>query len=216
MKNKIVYLFIKRITDFTLASCLLILLSPIILVISILIKLDSKGPIFYRGERVGQFGNFFKILKFRTMVPNAEKIGTIHAAKNDPRITKVGSVLRTYKLDEIPQLINIVKGEMSFVGPRPQVKHYVDLYNDEERTSLDVVPGMTDYATIQYINQEDLMDENNVDKSYSENIEPLKNRLRIKYVKDASLFVDAKIVFQTFFAIVKKIIIKERKNVWPN
>ena len=105
---------------------------------------------------------------------------------------------------------------MSFVGPRPQVKHYVDLYNDEERTSLDVVPGMTDYATIQYINQEDLMDENNVDKSYSENIEPLKNRLRIKYVKDASLFVDAKIVFQTFFAIVKKIIIKERKNVWPN
>ena len=208
MNSKIIYLFVKRIIDFILAFFLLILLSPVILFISVLIKLDSMGSVFYKGERVGQFGKPFKMLKFRTMVPNAEKIGTIHAAKNDPRITKVGRFLRTYKLDEIPQLINIVKGEMSFVGPRPQVKHYVDLYNDEERISLNVVPGMTDYATICYINQEDLMDENNVDRSYKENIEPIKNKLRIKYVKEGSLFIDAKIVFQTFLAIIKKIIIK--------
>lgn len=210
-KNKIFYLFIKRILDFTLSLLLLVVFSPIFLILTVFIKLDSAGPVFYRGERIGRYGKSFKIWKFRTMVPNAENLGTIHAAKNDSRITKVGGFLRTCKLDELPQLINILKGEMSFVGPRPQVKHYVDLYSEEEKLSLIARPGMTDYATVAYINQEDLVDEKNVDQYYREKIEPLKNQLRIKYIKDSSLFMDIKIVFQTVGVIIKKNILKKNK-----
>jgi lipopolysaccharide/colanic/teichoic acid biosynthesis glycosyltransferase len=200
---------IKRIFDFIFSLLGLILLLPLFLVISFLIKLDSKGPVFYRGERVGRFGKIFKIWKFRTMVPDAEKRGSIHAAASDPRITKIGRFLRKFKLDELPQLINILKGEMSFVGPRPQVKYYVDFYTEEEKISLNVRPGMTDYASIRYINQEDLVDEKNVDKSYQEKIEPEKNRLRIKYAKDNSLFIDVKIILITIITIIKKIILKK-------
>lgn len=201
----------KRILDFIFASLGLILLSPFLVIISLLIKLDSKGPVFYRGERVGRFGKIFKIFKFRTMVLNAEKMGTIHASRTDPRITKIGKFLRRYKIDELPQLINILKGEMSFVGPRPQVKYYVDLYDEEERISLTVRPGMTDYATIRFINQEDIVDEKNVDKSYQEKIEPEKNKLRVEYAKNNSLFIDAKIIFQTILAVVKRIILNKEK-----
>jgi len=200
---------IKRLFDIIFSFFGLIIVSPLLGLIAIIIKMDSKGPVFYRGERVGRFGKTFKIWKFRTMVENAEKIGSIHASSNDPRITKIGKFLRKYKLDELPQLINILKGEMSFVGPRPQVKYYVDLYNEEEKISLIVRPGMTDYASIRYINQEDLVDEENVDKSYQEKIEPEKNQLRVKYAKNNSLLIDAKIIFQTILAIVKKIILKK-------
>jgi len=200
---------VKRLFDIIFSFFGLIIVSPLLGLIAIIIKMDSKGPVFYRGERVGRFGKTFKIWKFRTMVENAEKIGSIHASSNDPRITKIGKFLRKYKLDELPQLINILKGEMSFVGPRPQVKYYVDLYNEEEKISLIVRPGMTDYASIRYINQEDLVDEENVDKSYQEKIEPEKNKLRVKYAKNNSLLIDAKIIFQTILAIVKKIILKK-------
>ena len=200
---------LKRFFDIIFSLFGLIIVSPLLGLIAIIIKMDSKGPVFYRGERVGRFGKTFKIWKFRTMVENAEKIGSIHASSNDPRITKIGKFLRKYKLDELPQLINILKGEMSFVGPRPQVKYYVDLYNEEEKISLIVRPGMTDYASIRYINQEDLVDEENVDKSYQEKIEPEKNQLRVKYAKNNSLLIDAKIIFQTILAIVKKIILKK-------
>ena len=200
---------LKRFFDIIVSFFGLIIVSPLLGLIAIIIKMDSKGPVFYRGERVGRFGKTFKIWKFRTMVENAEKIGSIHASSNDPRITKIGKFLRKYKLDELPQLINILKGEMSFVGPRPQVKYYVDLYNEEEKISLIVRPGMTDYASIRYINQEDLVDEENVDKSYQEKIEPEKNQLRVKYAKNNSLLIDAKIIFQTILAIVKKIILKK-------
>ena len=200
---------LKRGFDIIFSFFGLIIVSPLLGLIAIIIKMDSKGPVFYRGERVGRFGKTFKIWKFRTMVENAEKIGSIHASSNDPRITKIGKFLRKYKLDELPQLINILKGEMSFVGPRPQVKYYVDLYNEEEKISLIVRPGMTDYASIRYINQEDLVDEENVDKSYQEKIEPEKNQLRVKYAKNNSLLIDAKIIFQTILAIVKKIILKK-------
>jgi len=203
-------LALKRILDFIFALLGLILLSPFLIIIGLLIKLDSKGPVFYRGERVGKFGKIFKVWKLRTMVPNAEKIGTIHASRNDSRITKIGKFLRRYKIDELPQLINIFKGEMSFVGPRPQVKYYVDLYNEEDKISLNVRPGMTDYATICYINQEDMVDEENVDKSYQEKIEPQKNKLRVEYAKNNSLFIDAKIIFQTILVIVKRIILKQK------
>ncbi|MBU2540154.1 sugar transferase [Patescibacteria group bacterium] len=203
-------LVLKRILDFIFALLGLILLSPLLIVIRLLVKLDSKGPVFYKGERVGKFGKIFKIYKFRTMVPNAEKIGTIHASRNDPRITKIGKFLRRSKLDELPQLINVLNGEMSFVGPRPQVKYYVDLYTEEEKIILNVSPGMTDYASIYYINQEDFIDEENVDKSYREKIEPQKNKLRVKYAKNNSLFIDAGIFFQTIFTIIKKIILKKK------
>ena len=201
---------LKRILDFIFALLGIILLSPFLIIISLLIKLDSKGPVFYRGTRIGRFGKIFKIFKFRTMVPNAETIGSIHASLNDPRITKMGKFLRRYKIDELPQLINILKGEMSLVGPRPQVKYYVDLYSEEEKISLAVRPGMTDYASIRYINQEDVVDEKNVDKSYQEKIEPEKNKLRIKYAKNNSLFIDAKIIFQTILAIIKGVVSKKK------
>ena len=200
---------IKRLFDIIFSLFGLILLFPLFLIIAILIKLHSPEPAFYRGERVGRFGKIFKMFKFRTMIPNAEKMGSIHASRNDSRITKIGRFLRRYKIDELPQLINVLKGEMSFVGPRPQVKYYVDLYNKEEKISLTVRPGMTDYATIRYINQEDLVDEKNVDKSYQENIEPEKNRLRVKYAKNHSFFIDIQIIFQTILVIIKKIILKK-------
>lgn len=201
---------LKEVFDFIFALLGLILSSPLLIVVSLLIKLDSPGTVFYRGERIGRFGKIFKIFKFRTMIPNAEKTGSIHASSNDPRITKMGKFLRRYKIDELPQLINILKGDMSFVGPRPQVKYYVDLYNEEEKISLNVRPGITDYATICFINQEDIVDEKNVDKSYQEKIEPKKNKLRAEYAKNNSLFIDAKIIFQTILAIVKKIILKKK------
>ncbi len=207
--EKIIYSTVKRIIDFILALLLLVLLSPVFLLIIILVKLDSSGPVFYRGERVGQYGKIFKMLKFRTMVPNAEKTGSIHASKNDPRVTKIGRFLRSYKLDEMPQLINILRGEMSFVGPRPQVKHYVDLYSNAERVCLNAIPGMTDYASIYFINQDDIAVENDVDKFYREEIEPIKNKLRIKYAEDRSLYIDAKIFLQTFYVIFKKIIFRK-------
>ena len=209
--NKQIQKIIKGFIDFFGALIGIIILSPFFLIVAVLIKLDSKGPVFYRGERVGRFGKIFKIFKFRTMVPNAEKIGSIHASLNDSRITKMGKFLRRYKIDELPQLINILKGEMSFVGPRPQVKYYVDLYNEEEKISLTVRPGMTDYASIRYINQEDIVDEKNVDKSYQEKIEPEKNKLRIKYAKNNSFFIDVKIIFQTILAIVKRIILNKER-----
>lgn len=199
----------KRSFDIVFSLLGLILTFPLFLIIAVLIKLDSRGPVFYWGERVGRFGKIFKIFKFRTMIENAEKKGSIHASRYDPRITKIGRFLRRYKIDELPQLINILKGEMSFVGPRPQVKYYVDFYNEEKKISLTVRPGMTDYATICYIDQEDIVDEKNVDKSYQEKIEPEKNKLRVKYVKNRSFFIDIQIIFQTILAIIKKIILKK-------
>ena len=197
---------LKRFFDLIFSLLGLILFSPLIVIISLLIKLDSAGPIFYRGKRVGRFGKIFKIWKFRTMIPDAERRGPIHAAASDFRITKIGSFLRKYKLDELPQLINVVRGEMSFVGPRPQVKYYVDLYTEEEKIILTVRPGMTDYASIYYIDQESLIDEENVDKSYQERIEPEKNRLRVKYAKNNSLFIDFKILLQTILAVIRQIL----------
>ncbi len=208
LKRSNISLLMKRILDVFFALLLLLLFSPIMIIIAILIKLDSRGPVFYQGERVGKDGVMFNMCKFRTMIVNAQNLGTIHASRNDPRITPVGGFLRTCKFDELPQLFNILKGEMSFVGPRPQVKHYVDLYTKEEKKSLSVRPGMTDYATIYYINQDDVVDEKDVDGSYQETIEPKKNELRLKYVNDNSLFIDAAIIFKTIAAIIKKNVLK--------
>lgn len=201
---------LKRLFDVIFSLFGLIITFPILGTIALLIKLDSKGPVFYRGTRIGKNGKPFKIFKFRTMVPNAEKAGGPSTALNDPRLTKIGKLLRTYKLDELPQLINILKGEMSFVGPRPQVKKYVQLYNEEEKIILTVRPGMTDYATIRYIYLDKVLGDRDVDELYLKKIEPEKNKLRIKYAKNHSPSADVKIIFQTILAIIKIIILKKK------
>jgi len=199
----ILYHLCKRTFDFFFALLGLGLFSPIIIVIILLIKLDSPGPALYRGFRVGLNGEKFRIFKFRTMAENAEKMGGPSTALNDPRLTRVGRFLRKYKLDELPQLINIILGEMSFVGPRPQVEHYTKLYNEEEKIILSAKPGLTDYASIRFVNLDKILGDGQVDEKYYREIEPEKNRLRIKYVKTRSMWVDLKIVVQTLVSLFK-------------
>jgi len=194
---------IKRIIDVVFSVIGLLILSPIIFFIALLVFWDSVGPIFYRGERSGINRKVFRIFKFRTMVINAEKLGGSSTAFNDPRLTKIGKVLRKYKLDELPQLLNIFVGDMSIVGPRPQVKKYTDIYNKEEEIILSVKPGLTDYASIEFINLDEILGDEKVDEKYLTEIEPKKNKLRIKYVKEFNLWVDIKIIALTLIKIFK-------------
>ena len=189
---------LKRLFDLLLSSVGLILLSPIILVLALLIKLHDRGPVFYRGERVGRGDTIFRIYKFRSMVVNAEKTGVSSTTKEDPRVTPVGRFLRKTKLDELPQLINVLKGEMSIVGPRPEVKKFTDLYDDKEKVLLELQPGITDYASLWDINEaEVLAGSSDPDKDYMEKIRPEKIRLQLKYWRERSLWTDIKIVLLT-------------------
>jgi len=193
-----VYSLVKHLFDVVVSFIGLAVSSPMIAIIALLIKLDSKGPVFYRGERVGQFGKRFKIFKFRTMVVNADQIGASSTPDDDPRITKVGRILRGYKLDELPQLINILKGEMSFVGPRPQVPWAVELYSEEEKAVLDVRPGIADYAFVMLPSEgEVLRGSTDPDKDYFEKIHPHKMRLSLEYVRSRSFWFDMKILIDT-------------------
>ena len=182
----------------------LILVSPVLATISILIKKEDGGPIFYRGVRVGRFGEPFKIFKFRTMVLNAEKLGGPSTADDDPRITRVGKFIRKFKLDELPQLINVLKGEMSIVGPRPEVQMYVDMFTGEEKAILSVRPGITDWASIWNPDEGAILAGSaDPEKTYMEKIRPEKIRLQLKYVNERSFWNDSKIIAQTLIAIVK-------------
>ena len=192
---------IKRIFDFTTAIIALTIFSPIFLAVALMIRKDSQGPIFYRGERTGQHGKPFRIYKFRTMIPDADKIGGPSTALNDPRLTKTGKFLRKYKFDELPQLLNILRGEMSFVGPRPQVEFYTRRYSGDELLILKVKPGLTDYASVLFINLDEILGDDNVDKKYANEIEPQKNNLRIQYAKNHNFWVDMKIIFMTCLRI---------------
>jgi len=198
-----IYNIFKRFFDLIFSLMGLIILLPIFIIIAVIIKKNSKGPILYKGIRSGKFGKPFKVFKFRTMIESAEKKGGPSTALNDPRLTKVGKKFRKYKLDELPQLINILLGQMSFVGPRPQVEKYTKLYNTEEKIILSVRPGLTDYASIEFINLDKVLGDQNINNKYLEKIEPKKNQLRIKYVKNQSLWVDLKILFKTFLALFK-------------
>jgi lipopolysaccharide/colanic/teichoic acid biosynthesis glycosyltransferase len=182
------------------------------IVVALAVFFVSPGPVFYRGERSGKDGKVFKIFKFRTMVLNAEKIGGPSTADNDPRNIRIGRSLRKYKLDEMPQLFNVLCGEMSIVGPRPQVKRYTDLYRGEEKIILTVKPGMTDYASIAFINLDQILGNENVDKLYMEKIEPEKNKLRIKYAKESSFFTDIKIIWLTFVEIIKVVLLRKKSR----
>jgi len=194
---------LKRLFD--LIACLVVFpfLSPFFAVVATIIKVNSPGPVFYRGSRTGLGGRPFRIFKFRTMVVDAEKIGGPSTALNDFRLTKMGKFLRNYKIDELPQLINILKGEMSFVGPRPQVEKYTKLYNDEEQIILSVRPGLTDYASIKFINLDQILGDESVDERYLKEIEPEKNRLRMKYAKEHSFWIDIKIIMMTLMQMLK-------------
>src|SRR3990172_6154152 len=195
----------KRLFDIVCSVFGLISLGPVLLSIAAAIKLGSPGPVFYRGRRVGRFGKPFRIFKFRSMVVNAEKIGGSSTADDDPRITKIGKFIRKYKLDELPQLINVLKGEMSFVGPRHEVQHYVNMYTNEEKAILNVKPGITDWASMWNSDEGAILaGSTDAEKTYMEKIRPEKIRLQLKYVRKRSFFVDLKIIFQTLFKLVKR------------
>jgi lipopolysaccharide/colanic/teichoic acid biosynthesis glycosyltransferase len=198
------YSFVKRSFDFIAAGTALIVLSPLLAVLAFRIKRFDGGPVLYAGRRVGKDGKIFGMYKFRSMVLNADKIGGSSTPDDDPRITPVGKFLRRYKLDELPQLINVVKGEMSLVGPRPQVQWAVDLYTPEQRQVLTVPPGITDYASVRFPNEgEILKGSTDPDRDYMEKIHPEKMRLSLEYVRGRSLITDLKVLAQTAAAIFR-------------
>jgi len=194
---------IKRLFDIVFSFLGIIILSPFLILAAILIKIDSSGPVFYRPLRVGKNGKKFRVFKFRTMVENAEKLGGPSTAFEDVRMTKIGKFLRRYKADELPQLINILKSEMSVVGPRPQVEEYTSKYTGEQKLILSVKPGLTDYASIEFINLDKILGDENVDEKYRREIEPRKNELRLRYVKEHSFWIDLKIIFRTVLKLVQ-------------
>ncbi len=195
---------LKPLFDTMFSLINLVVLSPFLISLAILIKLDSKGPAFFRGARVGLNRKSFRIYKFRTMVIDAEKLGGPSTSDDDLRITRVGKLLRKYKLDELPQLINVLKGEMSFVGPRPEVPMEVETYNDEEKRILTVKPGITDYASLTFHNEgEILKGSKDPHQAYREKIRPKKLRLGLKYVESQSFRVDMKIIIQTLSAVIR-------------
>jgi lipopolysaccharide/colanic/teichoic acid biosynthesis glycosyltransferase len=196
--------FFKRGFDFITSTIGFLLISPILLIIAVLIKITSKGPILFKQKRVGKNALVFNILKFRTMVVDAEKVGRQITVGNDSRITKVGIFLRKYKLDELPQLINVIKGDMSLVGPRPEVPKYVELYNENQKRVLEVRPGITDYASIEYRDENSILGNvENPEEYYINIIMPHKIDLNMKYIENNNVFIDIAIIFKTIFNIGK-------------
>lgn len=193
-------LVMKRMFDMMMSFFMLILLSPIFLILAVWIKVDSKGTVFYRQERITQYGRVFRIFKFRTMVSNADQIGALVTTQNDSRITKVGEKIRKCRLDEIPQLINILLGDMSFVGTRPEVQKYVDAYSDEMKATLLLPAGVTSLASINYRDEDEILEEKtsqgkSIDEAYIEDVLPEKMKFNLEYLhyfniaKDVSLCV---------------------------
>lgn len=193
----------KRIFDIISSLIGLVLFSPFFIIIALWIALDSKGGVFYKQIRVGKYGKHFKLLKFRSMRPNSDKAGQLTVG-NDNRVTSVGKFIRKTKLDEIPQLFNVIAGDMSIVGPRPEVPKYVDLYNDEQKKALSVRPGLTDYASIEYLDEQELLGKSdNPEETYIQEIMPAKLSLNLKYIEDRNFFLDLKLIFKTVFKIFK-------------
>lgn len=208
LKQKKLMLLLKRFLDFIGSLILLILLSPILIILAILIKIDSKGPVFYRQERVTTNGKTFKIFKFRTMIQDADKRGTLITGKQDSRITKIGNKIRKCRLDELPQLINILKGEMSFVGTRPEVKKYVDMYTDEMKATLLMPAGVTSMASIKFKDEDEIISKQTkngktVDEAYVNDILPEKMKWNLEYIKKFSILEDFKICIETVIKVGK-------------
>lgn len=195
---KVINLIIKRIFDFSSSLIGLILISPILLIIAIAIKIDSKGPVFFLQKRVGKDNKEFNIYKFRTMVTDAEALGKQITVGDDNRITRVGTILRKCKCDELAQLINVVKGDMSLVGPRPEVPKYVSMYTEEQMEVLNVKPGITDFASLRYKDENEILGKvDNPEEYYINVIMPDKLKLNIEYINHNNIFVDIKIILTT-------------------
>lgn len=195
----------KRLFDIVASACGLILLSPLFFIVSVWIKLDSIGPVFYRQVRVGRYNKDFKIFKFRTMRVGADKGSLVTIGGRDPRVTRIGYYLRKFKIDELPQLINVFIGDMSLVGPRPEVRHYVNYWTSEQLHVLDVRPGITDPASIKFRNENELMESAEDSESFYINIimqEKLK--LYLEYVQNASFWYDIELIFKTIYTVIKE------------
>lgn len=204
LKKKTGSLIVKRLFDITVSLILLILLSPVFLVISIMIKTDSKGSVMFRQVRVTQYGKTFRIFKFRTMVTDAEKLGTQVTVDNDSRITKTGNRLRKCRLDEIPQLLNILKGEMSFVGTRPEVEKYVNCYTPEMMATLLLPAGVTSTASIAYKDEDRLLkDAVSPDDVYVKQILPEKMKYNLEYLRNFGFFYDIRVMIRTVTAVAE-------------
>ena len=195
---------LKRIFDVIMSLILLVPLSPVILVLAIWIKADSKGPVFFRQERITQYGRKFRIFKFRTMVNDADKKGSLVTVGGDSRITKVGSVIRKYRLDEIPQLINVLRGEMTFVGTRPEVEKYVMAYTPAMMATLLMPAGITSEASIKYKDEDRLLENaDDVDFTYIHKVLPGKMKYNLRYLKRFSVFTDIRLCIETVLAVLK-------------
>ena len=194
----------KRIFDLTACLVSLPFLLPFFAITAIAIKLETPGQVFYRGWRTGLGGRPFRIFKFRTMVVDAEKIGGGTTALKDPRITSIGKFLRRYKLDELPQVLNVIKGDMSIVGPRPELAQYTGLYKGEELIILSVRPGITDYSSIKFSDLDEVVGAGDADRVFEEIVLARKNELRIRYVKERTFFGDLKLILQTLCLIFRK------------
>lgn len=197
-----IYSIAKRLTDIGLSITALLMLAPVMLLIAALIKAESPGSVFYRGERAGRNGRVFRILKFRSMVMDAERKGGFSTAIDDPRLTGTGRFIRKYKLDELPQFINVVLGDMSLVGPRPQVLFYTNKYVGDELLILSVRPGITDIASLYFSDMDSVLGTGDVDTRYVAEVEPVKNMLRLRYVNEKSYLLDIRILVETFFKLI--------------
>ncbi len=196
-------LFVKRLFDFAAALIIFILLFPVLLVLGIAVKIDSKGPVIFKQERVTQYGKRFKIFKFRSMVPNAESMGPSVTPNNDSRVTKIGNFLRRYRLDEFPQLINIISGDMTFVGTRPEVARYVDQYTDEMKATLLLPAGATSEASILYKGEGDLLNDSpDPDKTYVDVVLPQKMKFNLNSIRNFSLMNDIKLLWKTISVVL--------------
>lgn len=195
----------KRLFDIIASGLGLIVLSPLFAVLAVWIKADSKGPVFYRQTRVGRGNRDFQLFKFRSMRPDSDKLGLITVGGHDPRVTRSGYYIRKYKLDEFPQLINVFTGDMSLVGPRPEVRKYVDMYTPEQMRVLTVRPGITSLASIHYRNENDILAAaDDPDRCYIEQVMPDKLAIDLEYVDRATLWNDIKLIFATFREIIVK------------
>lgn len=204
LAKKKIPLFIKRLFDIVVSFIMIIILCPFFFIVAIVIKIDSKGPVFYRQERITQYGRVFKIFKFRSMIQDADK-GNLITSSNDSRITRVGKFIRNSKIDELPQLFNVFIGDMSFVGTRPEVKKYVDKYTNEMKATLLLPAGITNMASIYYCGESELIkDVENVDQIYISKILPDKMKWNLEGLREFSVFNDIKIMFLTIFTILRK------------
>ena len=195
---------VKRWLDLFLALLLLLILWPFFLLIACAVLIEDGAPVFYRPQRGGYHNKPFRIFKFRSMIKDADKVGGGTTALNDPRITKVGNFLRKTKLDEIPQLFNIIGGSMCFIGPRPELLRYTDQYQGEERLIFEVRPGITDFSSIEFINLDEIVGQGNADEVYEQYVLKKKNALRIRYAKEVSFVTDVKLFSRTVWSVIKK------------